>query len=115
MRNPNALEVYQQMALRFVLSLDDMDIDPVAYLALAMSGEAGEVCGKVKRIYRDHESKFTPETGHDIAHELGDVLWYIAVLADKLGYSLDEIAAMNIEKLENRAAKGTLHGEGDNR
>ena len=47
--------------------------------------------------------------------ELGDVLWYIAALADELGIPLEEIAIQNIEKLRGRHARGTIKGEGDNR
>lgn len=51
----------------------------------------------------------------EIAKELGDVLWYLSVLANDLGYSLDEVAALNIEKIRSRNERGKLHGNGDNR
>jgi NTP pyrophosphatase (non-canonical NTP hydrolase) len=51
----------------------------------------------------------------ELAKELGDVLWYIAVLAYDLGLSLDDIAEMNLKKLTSRKARGTITGRGDNR
>ena len=55
------------------------------------------------------------EALNQIAMELGDTLWYIAVLADELGSNLDLIAAANIDKLAARAEADTLKGSGDNR
>jgi len=46
---------------------------------------------------------------------LGDVLWYCAVLADDLGYSLQQIAEMNVYKLQARKVMGTIGGDGDDR
>lgn len=58
----------------------------------------------------------SPEKKKELAKELGDCLWYIAVMAKlELGMSLEEIANMNIEKLALRNRKGTILGEGDNR
>jgi NTP pyrophosphatase (non-canonical NTP hydrolase) len=85
------------------------------YPALGLNGEAGEVAEKVKKIYRDKEGKFTVWDANEIAKELGDVLWYIAGIASELGVTLNNIAHMNIGKLQSRASRNTLHGDGDNR
>jgi len=50
-----------------------------------------------------------------LADELGDLLWYVSQLSGRLGYTLEDIAARNIEKLAARQQSGTIHGEGDNR
>lgn len=80
------------------------------YLALGLTGEAGEVAEKLKKFYRD--GTYTSE---DFAKELGDVLWYLSQLAKWADYPLDSIANINLTKLESRANRGVLQGSGDNR
>jgi len=81
------------------------------YLALGLSSESGEVAGKIKKIIRD-KSKLNP---NDIGAEIGDVLWYCALLADELKLNLGKIMENNIEKLHSRKARGVIGGSGDNR
>tara|TARA_R110001606_G_scaffold80417_3_gene185569 strand:- start:6318 stop:6638 length:321 start_codon:yes stop_codon:yes gene_type:complete len=85
----------------------------IMYPTLGLAGEAGEVADKVKKIIRDGLSLVEEKEG--IAKELGDVLWYLAAVARDIGYSLEVIAEMNIEKLESRKERGALQGSGDNR
>ena len=87
----------------------------IVYPVLGLTGEAGEVADKVKKTIRDHEGVFSDETRRDIAREAGDVLWYLAALANELGISLDDIAKENIAKIKSRQSRGKIHGEGDNR
>lgn len=82
----------------------------VLYPTLGLCGEAGEVADKVKKQVRDGVFN-----RHEVAKELGDVLWYLANLANDIGYNLDEIADMNIEKLTSRQARNKIKGSGDNR
>ena len=71
-----------------------------------------EVAGKVKKKIRDGE----PENYKEIlSAELGDVFWYLAVLADRVGVSLGDLAYQNLNKLYQRKMKDTLKGSGDNR
>ena len=81
------------------------------YLALGLSSESGEVAGKIKKIIRD-KSKLNP---NDIGAEIGDVLWYCALLADELKLNLGKIMENNIEKLHSRKVRGVIGGSGDNR
>lgn len=85
------------------------------YPALEVSEEAGEVAGKFAKLIRDKNGEVTEETKKEIAKELGDVLWGIAELSTILGYSLEEVMEMNIQKLESRKARNVIHGNGDNR
>ncbi len=87
----------------------------IAYCALGLTGEAGEVADKIKKIIRDKGGKFTEEDREEIAKELGDVLWYIANLSFEMNLSLDHVAKKNIEKLSSRLERGVLGGSGDNR
>ena len=87
----------------------------IIYPTLGLTGEAGEVADKVKKVIRDNNDEFTPERRHQIALELGDVMWYAASLAHDLGYTLDEICQMNLDKLASRMQRDRIHGEGDER
>jgi NTP pyrophosphatase (non-canonical NTP hydrolase) len=87
----------------------------VLYPALGLPGETGEVCEKIKKVYRDNDGIFTPEKVNEIKKELGDVLWYVANLSADLNISMQEVAEMNIDKLNSRKERGVLQGSGDNR
>jgi NTP pyrophosphatase (non-canonical NTP hydrolase) len=110
------LNEYQESTVATALYPDALtgSVAAVLYCALGL-GEAGEVQGKVKKIIRDDGSVITPEKRVEIAGELGDVLWYVARLAAELGYTFEEIAQANIDKLESRRERGVVTGSGDNR
>jgi NTP pyrophosphatase (non-canonical NTP hydrolase) len=87
----------------------------IIYPTLGLAGEAGEVADKVKKVLRDNNGEFDEWRKLQIAAEIGDVLWYIAALTNDLGYTLEDIAKLNIGKLKSRRENNTIHGEGDNR
>src|SRR5579884_3723796 len=105
---------YQKQALTTVITSDDAFKDTLHWV-LGINGEAGEVAEKIKKIIRDKGGKLTDEDRKELAKEIGDVLWYLAVFAHDLGYSFDTIAAANLTKLQGRKSRGTLSGSGDNR
>ena len=78
---------------------------------MGLSGEAGEVSEKVKKLFRD-KNKFKDE---DILKELGDVLFYTVALANIFGGNLRKVMEMNMAKLDDREQRGVLKGSGDNR
>jgi NTP pyrophosphatase (non-canonical NTP hydrolase) len=86
-----------------------------AYPALGLAGEAGEVADKLKKVIRDNAGVLTDAVRDAVASELGDVLWYVSVLASEIDYSLDEIMARNLAKLNSRKKRGVISGSGDNR
>lgn len=86
----------------------------LAYVGLGL-GEAGEIQGKIKKILRDNGGVVTDEIRLEIAKEVGDLLWYVARTSEELGYDLEEIAQMNVSKLNSRMDRGVLGGSGDNR
>jgi NTP pyrophosphatase (non-canonical NTP hydrolase) len=85
------------------------------YPALGLGDEAGEVLGKVKKIFRDKNGIIDNETKDAIKKELGDVLWYVSQLATELDLSLNDVAESNVKKLYDRMERGKLNGDGDNR
>lgn len=87
----------------------------VVYPTLGLTNEAGEVAGKIKKIFRDKEGNFGETEREALKAELGDVLWYIAQVCTELELSLDDVAEANIAKLLDRQARGKIQGDGDNR
>lgn len=85
------------------------------YPTLGLTGEAGEISNKVKKIMRDKDGAIDDETRDDIKKELGDVLWYVAAVASEFGLNMGEIASKNYEKLKKRQEEGKIKGNGDNR
>jgi NTP pyrophosphatase (non-canonical NTP hydrolase) len=85
------------------------------YPALGLTGEAGEVANKVKKLVRDGPEKLPADWKELIAAEIGDVLWYCSALASDLGIPLNTIAKQNIEKLQSRLERGVISGSGDKR
>lgn len=70
--------------------------------ALGLSGESGEVADAIKKWkYQGHELDY-----RGLALELGDILWYIATLANGIGYDLEHIMEMNVAKRKRRYPNG---------
>jgi NTP pyrophosphatase (non-canonical NTP hydrolase) len=106
------LDMYQKVAKTTAIYPREQAI---IYPCLGLTGEAGEVANKVKKIIRDGKNTDNDDIRKAISMEIGDVLWYVALLADDIGCKLSDIANDNLIKLENRKKKGTLHGSGDGR
>jgi len=85
------------------------------YPALALSEEAGEVAGKYAKAVRDCNGRIDEKRRIEIKKELGDVMWFVAELSTLLDFTLEEVMAGNIEKLQSRKERGVLGGSGDNR
>ena len=86
---------------------------PIVYPTLGLANEAGEVAGKIKKIFRDKGGLIGEAERGALKDELGDVLWYLAQVCTELGLTLEEVAEANLEKLASRQSRGTLYGEGD--
>ena len=85
------------------------------YPAMGLSEEAGEVSGKFAKAIRDNDGVIDEERKREIIKELGDVCWFVAEICTVLGADLEIVMQMNIAKLEDRKARGVIHGSGDNR
>ena len=111
-RKVSDLDMYQKVALTTAIYPREQAI---IYPTLGLTGEAGEVANKVKKIIRDGSDSKDEKLVSEIKAEIGDCLWYIAVLANDFDIKLSDIASTNLEKLANRKANNTIHGSGDTR
>lgn len=83
------------------------------YAVLGLSGEAGELAGTWKKYLRGDISL---DTAIDKMYsEVGDVLWYVAMVAEELGSDLNNVALSNLAKLADRQKRGVLRGFGSDR
>ena len=106
-------DLYENLAGQTAIFPEDKALE---YLALGMTSEAGEVAGKVKKLIRDGEDVEGFEIKKlAIASEIGDVIWYCAMMAKEVGVPLNDIMKENLKKLHGRKERGTLQGSGDNR
>lgn len=116
-----SLETYQNMVKETAIYPKQVGL---LLLVAGLTEEAGEVAGKIKKLYRDHSievdgrlilsvdtSVFIPA----LKKELGDVLWYATEIANNFNISLHDIIQTNFEKIIKRRETNTLHGSGDNR
>lgn len=88
---------------------------PVIYPTLGLVNEAGEVAGKIKKVFRDKDGHISEDTRQALKAELGDVLWYLAQVSTELDLTLDEVAEANLSKLYDRLERGRIGGDGDKR
>ena len=114
------LDEYQEEAADFAF------YNGISYTTLGLCGEAGELANHVKKLIRDSgmpadhdvqidDQYMTEDMRSSLVLEAGDVLWYLANFCNDIGFSLSEVAEMNLEKLRHRKANGTLTGSGDYR
>jgi NTP pyrophosphatase (non-canonical NTP hydrolase) len=105
---------YQKQALTTAIINPDPLMDKTIW-AMGISGEAGEVLEKWKKIVAYKDGKITDQDKKELQKELGDVVWYVAMLSHSLGISLEDVMQTNLAKLSSRKQRGTQKGEGDNR
>lgn len=106
---------YQMEAGKTAIYPGKETINGLYYTTLGLAGEAGEIANKVKKLMRRNAKGVTEEEQKQLADELGDVLWYVAMVATELNVPFHDIANNNLRKLYSRQARGTLEGHGDNR
>ena len=106
---PLTMDTYQQQAKATAVYPEDKARE---YLVAGLAGEVGEVASLFAKHWRADQEWLDYS---EVAAELGDVLWFITMLADEVGYDLTEVAQNNLNKLADRAVRGKLKGNGDNR
>ncbi len=87
----------------------------LTYAVLGLCGETGEIAEKLKKLGRDRGGVMDDAWREEMKKELGDVLWYVSQTAFELGYDLESVGRLNVEKLRSRMDRNVLHGDGDNR
>ena len=97
---------YQKLALKFEQGMSQ-DYPRIVMGLMGLNGEAGEAIDILKK----HLFHFHELDKYHLARELGDVAWYLAVSADAIGYSLEEIFEMNLDKLSKRYPEGRFDPE----
>lgn len=91
--------------------LDSINLGDVLNAALGMSGEVGELNDIIKKwVFHEKELDET-----HLKKELGDVLWYVALMAESFSWSLDEVMELNVAKLEKRYPEGFDTSRANNR
>ena len=114
---------YEQQAHR---TLAKSTAENIAYLGFGLMAEAGEVADKIAKAVRRGDIVInnneivsigggSVRLAGGIADELGDVLWFVAMMARRLGFSLEEVMRRNLDKLADRQARGVIIGDGDKR
>jgi NTP pyrophosphatase (non-canonical NTP hydrolase) len=104
-----SFDIYQYKAMETCLpSANCLD-----YLIPGLAAEAGEVAGKYAKFVRD-EGRIT-DLHIDLKAEVGDVLWFCAMICEHIGVNFAEVAQQNLDKLASRAARNALKGSGDDR
>lgn len=94
------LKEYQELCKKTAKTFNDKEKEILCW-GLGIAGEAGDVAGCIKK---------TIGHGNDqrlgIKENLGDTLWYMAMIANFFGWSLEDILQENIEKLQKRYSQG---------
>lgn len=103
---------YQEAALRTANREKLSDKELLTNGVLGLSGESGECADLVKKhLFQGHELD-----AEKLANELGDVAWYLALASYAIGYSLEAVLQMNVDKLRKRypdgfSAERSIHRE----
>ena len=111
------LNVYQRQAMTTRMR----SCENFSYMLLNLVGEVGEFASKVAKQIRKEEASingnelWTPTETESLMLEAGDILWQLAGLCDVFGWSLEQVAQANLDKLASRKERGVIDGNGDYR
>ncbi len=106
---------YEKLASRTGVFEGKVAENPLMYLGLGVTSEAGEVADKIKKIMRNDQGVISTERKEALKFELGDVLWYLSQISRQIGIPFSGVATANIEKLADRAKRNVISSDGDNR
>ena len=102
-----------------------------SYMFLNLVGEVGEFASKVAKAIRKEQAAISAFKANDLGYlerddyadekkaelrkEAGDILWQLSGLCKVMGWSLEDVAQENLDKLASRKERGVIDGSGDNR
>ena len=108
-------DMYQNGARETAIYPGRGELIGLLYTSIGLGGESGELLNKIKKILRDSNGSVNEETKVALSAEIGDSLWYLAMLCDELGLRFAQVANDNLVKLRNRKFLGKISGSGDDR
>ena len=116
------LNMYQNLSGETAIYPGQGEFQGLCYVLFKLAGESGEIMEKMGKLLRgstviwgSNQKDWPQEVRDAFKKELGDVLWYVAGTAREMGFTLQDVAETNLDKLESREERGLLHGNGDNR
>ena len=94
-----------------------------SYMFLNLVGEVGEFASKVAKAIRKEQADISVNdlnlnevvSDEELQKEAGDILWQLSGLCDVMGWTLEEVAQQNLDKLASRKQRNVIDGSGDNR
>jgi NTP pyrophosphatase (non-canonical NTP hydrolase) len=132
--NNMTLNEYQKQAMTTCMPSSEN----FSYMFLNLVGEVGEFASKVAKAIRKGQCSIgldshiaeqyecgdstsndlwqfggEQERLEELKKEAGDVLWQLSGLCTVMGWSLEDVAQMNLDKLAARKQAGTIDGNGD--
>lgn len=119
------LNEYQEKAMKTCMP----SCDNFSYMMLNLVGEVGELASKIAKMQRSGWMNFSKDGdiepqmsfaewtdfSDELMKEAGDILWQLTGLCKVMGWTLEDVAKGNLEKLASRAKRGVIDGNGDNR
>ena len=125
------LEEYQKQAMTTCMASSEN----FSYMFLNLVGEVGEFASKIAKLIRkevmyigenNSQNKLLVKSNdidgctsikikRELKKEAGDILWQLSGLCDVMGWSLEEVAQQNLDKLASRKERNVIDGSGDNR
>ncbi len=120
------LNEYQKRAMKTCMSSSEN----FSYMFLNLVGEVGEFASKVAKAIRKGQMDIGGDFAanvlsvdrievhrlmEELQKEAGDILWQLSGLCDVMGWSLEEVAQQNLDKLASRKERNVIDGSGDNR
>lgn len=101
----NSFDKFQELVNQTYYFAGETKREELIYLALATNAEAGEMGDEIKKMMRDDNGELTEERKIKIQKEMGDTIFYMAILASKLKFNFSDVAIAELEKLDSMVSE----------